>query len=252
MKDYITRYKYVKNNTSFRIATSEIQERYKKMQNFMLSEMSTGSNVFPEDVREIYLLKLDLWFYFLCIIERDWLNNPFEALDQNRLNEVLSVCSDISGKYNEVMHNNPENFNKSVLDPWSEVHYGLYEYLISKINKVSGMNMQDAYIYIGDNLIDVLKATLYELHEINILLNLYSERLAGPGEAVLLFSDICPSYFDETGKCLIGERYSVYKKYFDLNEIIVRDYSNTGMTSKCIESLSKYGKINFEKSLVHK
>lgn len=249
MRNYMERYQYIKNNTDFRIATSEILVRYKKMQGFMLNDMTTGRNTFPEDVREIYLLKLDLWFYFLLTLEREWLSDRFEVVNKGKVEEIIDLSNTVADKYREIIDTNDKDFCSTTKKIWLEVHETLYDYLLVQFEATEGMDMCDAYSYIGSNLVEVMQATLYELHEINILNDRYFSKHKEDNECVLIFTDICPKYRETLGKCLIGKRYKVYKKYFDINTMIVRDYSTVGLTSKCLDTLDEYGTVDYRKSL---
>lgn len=248
-KGCMDQYKYVKNNTDFRIATSTIQEKYKKMQGFMLNDMTTGRNTFPEDVREIYLLKLDLWFYFLLTIEREWLVDRFEVADKEIIADIIEFASSIAEKYKNIMVDNERDFCSTTKKVWLEARETLFDYLIIKIKEIDGMDMCDAYLHIGSNLSEVMQATLYELHEINILNDRYFTKHKEDHECILIFTDICSKYKDVTGECLIGQRYQIYSKTYDIDTMVIRDYSTKGITNNCLETLDGYGTIDYRKSL---
>lgn len=250
-------YEYFENNIKFRAKSSITLAKYKEMQAFNLDEMIHGNHPFPKGVREIFLLKLDLWFRFLLTLEEQMIKLDKLLLADADVNLVKQTALMTSGKYSVIMEDEAYNdhFNEKIYGVWKEVHAPLFEYLLKIIDNVYGLEPITAFTKIGKELITILETTLFELFEITSFAcrrdtddaegcsNCFGDstgcinKLNEVKVPVVCFSDICNSYSGMFGVSLTSLRLDVYSKYFEFSKIGVRDYTEKGANPVCIKSL---------------
>lgn len=266
-KDYLSSYKFHPNSINFRIVSSKAIERWKNVQSFQLSQLIKGKFFFSKDRREILLQKYDLWSRFLYEVENFCIER---SGDENKLTTsedvdfVLVLADKTSALYKQLMlvdHN--QQFENVFLNIWLEIHETPYRYLIQEIKLLAGLPFEDFFAKIVSVLIAVMQYTLIEIHELDMLLCKVecpgtgvfpiSERLTLPKDVTpfVIVTSLVDRVFAMTGSCLVCERLKVYRKYIDLDEIYLKNYTDAPVNSRLIENIERNGfKVNFRKSML--
>lgn len=241
----VERYKYCENNIQFRIKSSKLIADYKEMQEFNLKEMVYGNYPFPEGTREIFLLKLDIWFRFTIQLEEELIKLGHNNISEVDLELIHNIAKTAESKYTSIMEDDAHgnHFNSEIYEIWKETHKSLFEYLIKEVDSTIGLTPVESFEYIIVKLIEVLQTTLYELFEtINldrifkgVEFETYCSNGFERGKIYLCYSEMCYLFRNRVGKNLLIERLSVYLRHFDIKEVALRDYSRSGIPIECIQ-----------------
>lgn len=232
----IDSYEYCKNNIELRIISSKVLSDYKVMQNDNLVEMVHGNNPFPEGTREIFLLKLDLWFRFLLSLEKHLIHQHRDYFEIEDLEMTLKLADITYKKYNQTIKEN-DTFNHNIYPIWSQIHDKVYDFLIKYINKQKGMQTKKAFKKIGETLIKILRITLFELFEI--------DNLEKKGKPFLCFSNIDFILWDELGFNNLVHRIMILKKHFKIDEIYIKNFCDFKIPGCLLKDLQQYIRIDF-------
>ena len=257
----IESYKYFENNIKFRITSSRLLAEYKEMQEFNLKEMVFGNYPFPKEVRDIYLLKLDLWFRFAIQLEEKLIRLEDSAISKEEVSHILEMANLTEARYTEIMddHKQNPNFDTKIYRIWRECHKELYNYFAATVKEVEGFDTVEAFSHIIKHLIVALETTLYELFEvINITRNFSDEkinesRIVGfdAGKTYLCFTSICKEYKAKTCKNLIIERLKIYLTFYDIQTVALRDYSESKMPIEAVKTImEELNKLGVELDIV--
>lgn len=255
-------YKYTQNNIGFRRRSRRVLEDYLNMQVFNLDEIENGKFTFPHDIREIFLVKLDLWFRFLMKLEEQFVHIKTDKLTRYDCETAIALMRTTAEKYKNTMGAYPDNFHPKLTPIWDEAHNSLFEYLIIKMREAENMSIIDAFDHIGYTLIEVLRTTLFELFELCGLecCNNSCTFCDGDSEnciirnadmAYLCLTDISFDYFNKTGKCLLANRLSIYKKHFNIDKVYIKVFSDFGMermNDDCIRQIEELAEIDYKRS----
>lgn len=250
----INSYVYRTNNADFRIFSSKKIMLYKEMQIICLTEMTTGEYKFPNGVKEIFLLKLDLWFRFLLDIERYFINCRRDFIREDNIKYILSACELTYDKYNSIIKDEIKNnnFDMKVYKVWFDIHEPLYKLLIDTIKKQKTIDSFTAFTNITDTLTLILNSTLYELFEIVNLEGLYIN--TKEDVKFVCYTDICPIYNKNYGSDddyvpLIVQKINIYKKEYDIDKIYIKDFSTKGIGKLALSKLREIIDVDLEKTI---
>lgn len=266
-KDFLSSYKFYPNSINFRIVSSKSIERWKNVQSFQLSQLIKGKFFFSKDRREILLQQYDLWSRFLYEVENFCIER---SGDENKLTTsedvdlVLVLADKTSALYKRLMlvdYNH--RFENVFLKIWLEIHETPYRYLIQEIKLLAGLPFEDFFAKLVSVLIAVMQYTLIEIHELDMLLCKVegpgagvfpsTERLTLPKDTIpfVIITSLVDRVFAMTGSCLVCERLKVYRKYIDLDEIYLKNYTDAPVNARLIENIERNGfKVNFRKSML--
>ena len=195
---------HIANNLFFRIESSRILANYKLTQGFTLSELTkTTAHKFSTTAKEIVLTKYDAWFLFLLDVERviamsiefenfkkivNYIKHRYSAhmrddeLEALRnivrrdivieydIKEIIKILALVRYRIYTKTIDNEALFDKQYVAIWDEIHKPLFQALIHKITATK-YEPASYYNEIGIFISKLLHHTLYEVYEIDVLLN---------------------------------------------------------------------------------
>ena len=210
---------FLPNSIALREISSMCIGKYKESQAFALSELvSNPTHNFSTTAREILLLKYDIWFRWLVEVEdvlrRRGPNDDIPGI-------IMTISDELEQEYTEIIIGNPNTFVRTFVDVWLEVHKHMYEYLRTKIKRLTPLDLARFMVEVTDVLILVMDNTLFELHEI--------DTLCSGGDLFISFDDIYIDYRDimKNDSCLLSDRLRIYQKHFHIMDpwVTIKDYS---------------------------
>jgi len=212
--------KFVANNIQYRIASGKSIANYKNAQSFLMSEIAFNPfHTFSNVARETLLFKYDVWFDFLCEVEQFLLVEEGKYFTEETIKTVKLLSEERVRYYQTVIKDNPGIFEENYMKIWNEVHEMIYDYLVSSLTDLIGLNKSTAFSKLTEILINVMNHTLYELYEIDILQ--FSEN-----DFIFNYDSVCTSYYDVFGESLILKKYEIFLKVRKPNGIIIKGYDD--------------------------
>lgn len=236
--EYLGSYHFFPNSIEFRIVSSKAIEKFKNVQSFQLNQLVNGRFFFPQDRREILLLKYDMWSRWLTEVENLFieLHETSDSIRQKDIDTVVALAEKTATKYEHIItEEHTAHFKDEFSAIWIESHKHAFEYLIDSFRKLNG-SYEHSFITIVDLLCQALQYTLTEIHEIN-------EMFKDP-EATSIFlvmSDFCLRVHHDTGKCLAAKRIHTYKKYFNFTHVWLKNYTDMHLPAGLIEAIESEG-----------
>ena len=208
---------FIPNNIKLREISSLCIAKYKNTQSLALSQLTAnGTHVFSTTAKEILLLKYDVWFQWILVVE-DMLRR--KSKDESIADAVMHASDEYAEEYVNIIRGNTDLFDPKYSELWLRSHSFMYSYLRSKILGITSLSDIDFMVKVTDMLIQVMENTLFELHEIDALFR-------DDYEVHISFDDLCLDYGSVSNEsCLMSEKLSIYSEVKDVSNIIVKDYS---------------------------
>jgi len=255
-KKFLTNYSFFTNSISFRIHSSKALEKWKNVQAFQLNQLINGKFFFPKDRKEILLLKYDLWSRWLYEIENLCVelsnNNPEQKITERDLDLIIVLAEKTAQKYKDIINKEyPERFDKRFTDIWLEEHYLGNSYMINKFKSLTQMSFDKFFITVVDVLTEIMQYTLIEIHELDTMIckkdgcnECLSAKYCPDGKKniikkipFVIITDLAQKAYKLTNECLITQRLTIYKKYFQFNEIYLKNYTDYPIDSALIQRI---------------
>ena len=231
---------HIANNLYFRIEASKVLANYKLTQSFTLNELTkTTAHKFSVTAKEIVIAKYDAWFLFLIDTENvitmstelkkinkmiEYIKNKYsnylrddevkklnhiairDIILEYDIKEIIKILALIRYRiYSKTIENEPL-FDKEYIKIWNEIHKPLFQALIHKIT-ATRLEPASYYNEIGIFLSKLLHHTLYEVYEIDVLLNKELPVL------VLNYDDVVNDVMEEMKLNILEHRM---KKYIEV------------------------------------
>lgn len=207
---------YIKNNIEFRIVAAKAQEYYKNSQAFMLNEITSGC--FGVTTKEILLLQYDSWFQWCIFVEKFCLRN--QKLTDDHIGMLVIDAEGREQKNFDIMKANKDVFNPDILSLYEKTHSYLMDYLKIHINSFRNTKAIDSYPKMISGLVGMLNATLFELHEIN---NMVENVGAIP---FVCLDDVSIKYYKNKKISIPAERFKLYQSIRpELSNVILKCYA---------------------------
>lgn len=251
--NFLNSYHFYSNSIDFRIQSSKAIEKYKNVQSFQLNQITNGQFFFKKDRKEILLLKYDMWTRWIYEVENYLIEMsnlyPKLILEEEHVDFMIELSEKTCQKYKDIMTNSDKQFfDPSFVEIWLSGHELSYEIMIERIKELNGHRFDIGFNILVDNIIETMQYTLIELHELNGLYQHFhnSVTLDLSNLPFLIFTDldkVCKQFFN---KHLIIRRLKVYKKYFDIKELYIKNYSNNRFDPEIFDKIEELGiKINY-------
>jgi hypothetical protein len=212
---------YVKNNIYFRAVSSHCIERFKNSQAVLLTNVIDKEKYnFNSTAVELLNASFDQWFRWLTVVEKFFLET--KRIGRPELQYIANLGDRRFETIEIIVLSHPDVFDPKFSEIWLDAHTSLHEFFTKRIiNLVSEdddpVRPETVLPDITKNLIQILNNTLFELHEIDNLL--YSKEMP-----FLSYEDLCTDYKEQYGHCILKNRVIIYKKYFDLSEVYIKNY----------------------------
>jgi hypothetical protein len=254
-KEFLENYHFFSNNVEFRIVSSSALEKWKNVQAFQLNQVTRGNFYFPKDRRETLLLKYDLWSRWLFEIENLMIelggNNRTSEIQPHDKDIIISLAKKTSSRYFEILSNEKDTFKGDFSEIWLRTHTNAFNHMLDEIREIEGSYIS-AFVNIVNLLVEVMQYTLTEIHELNQILIHSKEVNVGDElkDVFLVVSDFCLKYFMKTGKCLVSQRVKIYKEYFNIQDVYIKNYTEKALPRVLFEHIENAGvKIDLKRSL---
>lgn len=262
--NFLNYYNFLPNSVTFRISSSKELEKWKNVQAFQLGQMINGKFFFSRDRREILLLKYDLMSRLLYELE----NYCIEKLAENKLladdfdvTTITNLCEKTCDKFKKLMkEENADKFDQEFLKIFLDIHDYMTFYLTQSIKEMIALDYEKMFRKIVEISCDIMQNTLIEIYELDVLmckmnLDLYNtpECIQKTGNSPIPFvivSNFSEKVFKTLGICLISERLSIYRSYYDVHEVYLKNYTDHPINELLIDRLEKFKfNINYKMSL---
>lgn len=211
---------YIKNNIKFRIVSSNSIAQFKSAQAFDFNEISNGSSAFLETTREVLLLEYEYIFKWITRAEKLFLllndSDDASSLFQTLIIYIDHLMSDIE----EVMGYYPNEFSNYIIEYIANFHNSYYDILEKQFKKYMSSDIYSAYPRIVNCVSEYLQQLVFVLHDYDN--NVMSKR----DEPFLSFTDISIESLKENGYQNLINRAHFFKRNFDINTFILKNYSN--------------------------
>jgi len=260
---YLSTYQFYSNSISFRIISSKAFEKFKNVQNFQLNQLANGRFYFSSTRREILLLKYDMWSRCLAEIENYFIemsgNEVNNIVGSEDLNFILSLANKTTDVYKEIMLNkNIDYFDIEFTKIWLEIHESVYLYMLEMLKGIEGYSYEMAFTLIVDLLIKCMQYTLIEIYELDSIICKRNKDCKTCEESddcetsdFVIICELSESYFHMFGESLAANRLNVYKKYFDIDSIFIKNYTDENIPKELINDLEKTNiNIDYKKTLI--
>ena len=223
--------KFIPNNIELRQISSLCISKYKSTQAFALAQLgATCKHEFSKTAKEILLLKYDIWFNWIVSVETMLREKPKGS--GSIAKDIIAVSDDYADEYERIIKKNPNIFDPKFAKIWIESHGLMYRYLRDRIIHLAYKTDMAFMVAVTDNLISVMENTLFELHEVDALIE--------EDTVFVSYDDLCLKYGETSkGSCLLVERLKIYSKYREIKDVTVKDYS-VGLQAINDEKITKY------------
>lgn len=268
--DYLSTYKFYPNNILFRIQSSKAIEKFKNVQSFQLNQLINGKFFFARDRRELLLLKYDMWSRWIYEVENFCieLSGKSSVISSKDMDYVLDLATKTEKTYESVITNKHKYaFDSNFTKIWLETHKLSFDFFIILLKKLHGLRYDAFFIRVIDIIVQLLQYTLTEIHELDTLFCKrnklcsicpiqeecsHSKRCEALDDTpFIIFGDFESNYYSDTGKCLAAERLKIYRKYFDIQEIYFKNYTDEPLDEFLIQNVEDIGiKIDYKKCLI--
>lgn len=228
---------YSPNNIRFRIVSSAAIAQFKQDQAFDFNELiNNEAYKFSAEARETLLLNYELWFKFICRLERLMIRTLHSNDKLEHLTETIEIqARDIMVELDEVIKSHPSIFNagpQTLLI--QKAHQPYIENFYTEVRGCKNDTMYLAFPKMVTTISNNLHNLLLILHEVD---NLVCEHQA----PFLSFTDEVFPIWDRTGVCPLQTRSQLYYKEFDVNEFHLKNYRGVPVPQACFENLGKVG-----------
>jgi len=195
---------FIPNNISFRMVSAKAKERYANSQAFALSQLQDQTtHKFSQTAIEILLLKYDMWFKWLLDCE---LTLRKEGTTSKTTRESLIYeLNVIQREYIDIIKQNSQHFEPDFSGLWLKAHTSLYDMLKKSVLAYEANSITGLILHISDILTKVMDATLYELHEVDNIVNSENEPFVSVSDVCFDFIELFPE------RCMLTERLKLYE-----------------------------------------
>ena len=269
---YLSNYEFHSNSIEFRIYSSGALEKFKNVQSFQLNQLVNGRFYFAQNRRELLLLKYDMWYRWLCEIENLFIEYSTEhkkyQFDQSDRDFVGSLMQKTHETYMQIIVDTHQDFfDARFASIWLELNETVHSYMGNALDKLVGAVYIDTFLSISDTLIKILQNTLIEIHELDSLFckkNIKCDDCINERECpkkkrhdaedeipFLIIGNLTQECFAEIDVCLVAERLRIYKKYFEIDEVFLKNYTEFPFSPNVVNQILEQGvEINYKKSIV--
>jgi anion-transporting ArsA/GET3 family ATPase len=236
--EYLGSYHFFPNSIEFRIVSSKALEKFKNVQSFQLNQLVNGKFFFPQDRREILLLKYDMWSRWLTEIENLFieLHETSDGIRQKDIDAVVDLAQKTANKYVTIIkeeHN--AHFEPEFADLWIQSHDASFKFLLDSFRKLNG-SYELSFIKIVDLLCEALQYTLAEIHEMNEMF-----KDSDNTSAFIVVTDLCKRVERESGKILAAKRLTTYKRKFNITNVWFKNYTDEPISSNLVSAIEEVG-----------
>jgi len=245
VENYLNNYTFYTNSVDFRIVSSKALEKWKNIQAFQLNQLVNGNHYFEKSVREVLLLKYDLWSKFIYEVENFCIeiykskNDPLNSFDVDTIETLLNATID---KRVQIIADNQTAFNHEFIEIWEKQHSTQIDFMKERVFELEGIPVKSAFVKLVDIISDMLVHALYEIFEIQTLMcSIKNDKLP-----FIIISQNCKRASDVQR---IIKRVEIYKESIDFTTVYLKNFSETNISEAIVNGLTDAGiHIDFARS----
>lgn len=250
LDEFLGNYNFYSNSIALRIQSSKAIEQFKNVQSFQLNQIANGKFHFKKDRKEILLLKYDMWTRWFYEVENYLIEMSSEypdlVLEQTHVDFIIDLCNKTSNVYKKIIDENDRYFDKDFCGVWLSGHELSYELMLMRINRLVGYKFDVGFAMLGQIIIEIMQYTLIEIHELNGLYQHFHEDNELCEMPFLVFTNLDKVCKKFTDKHLIIRRLKIYKKYFNITELYIKNYSDDQFNHAIFDKIEELGiSINY-------
>lgn len=207
--------------------------RFKHDQAFDFNELiNSEAYSFSSESREILLLNYEVWFKFICSLEKIFISRMHT---DDTVSVAMHALSERTKWYNQeigrVIFTHPELFNvfpcltKTVM----AAHSVFVDYIARVCIECANDTMYTAFPKIVLAVSNSLHNLLFVLHEM--------EHVKAGKECFLSLTDTALDILDVTGVDVLEERAKLYRDAFSVREFRVKDYTEARFDNTYAETI---------------
>lgn len=245
---FLDHYTFHSNNIEFRMMSAKSIEKFKNTQAFQLNELSNGKFHFSNKRRELLLLKYDI--IFKCIIQAEsMIIHNGGSIDDLLKNGIVAMMHKAQVVVHNVVEDNNEYFDEDFTKIWFMFYDGVFENVISRIGKIERTVDTCFFNEFVDIMLCVMDHSLIIIHELNQIMDHplkhdYKEMI----EPCLYISNLAISKFKRTGVSLINNRIDVYRRFYNIKKITIRNFTDQQIPYGVFDTIEKDIVVNYKKS----
>jgi hypothetical protein len=227
---------YTPNNIRFRIVSSAALAQYKLDQAFDFNELINNAEYsFSQESRETLLLNYEIWFRFVCRLERILIRNEHAQEKLGILAEHISMfASDILSELDDIIQAHPTIFNVHTKTTVKKAYSVFIDYIFKVIGDTENESMYVAFPKIVTAISNSLHNLLFILHEVEHL-------KSKDGNYFLSFTDEAEEIITRLGTCPLILRAKLYSEMFGVTSFAVKNYSCIELDQSCVEYFKSLG-----------
>ena len=229
---------YTPNNIRFRIVSSCAIAQFKQDQAFDFNELiNNDAYSFSPEARETLLLNYELWFKFICRLEKMMIRmmHSNDALG-DLVVSMDALAKDTLMELQDVIQTHPTIFNTE--SPTTAVimkaHRPFIDHIFDVIMKSRGLSMYLAFPKIVTAISNCLHNLLFILHEVEKLKKRENENFLSMTQEIF-------EIWGVTGVCPLQTRAALYSKEFDVKEFFIKNYSGRQVEPLCFDLMGQVG-----------
>jgi hypothetical protein len=229
---------YTPNNIRFRIVSSVAIAQFKQDQAFDFNELiNNEAYSFSTEARETLLLNYEVWFKFICHLERIFIRSLHNKDLILSLADVLrNMAVETLKEVNDVIQTHPSIFHSS--DPTTalvaKAHLPFSEHVFATIAESKDSNMYVAFPKIVNAISNSLHNLLFILHEVE---NLKKQ----DGNAFLSLTEEILEIREQRGIFPLCDRAKLYREEYNVQDFLVKNYTGKPVDPVIVGILQEAG-----------
>lgn len=231
---------YTPNNIRFRIVSSSVISQFKQDQAFDFNELINNYDVysFSSEARETLLLNYELWFKFICRLEKMIIrtmhsNDSLEGI----VPSIDALVRDVVTEMDEVVNTNPTVFGANNFP--SRTIALAFKPFTDNISEVVKRCKDDTMYLAFPKIVNAISGGLHNLlcilHEIEAL------RTPEVSDDFLSLTDTAFEVSKNLNVCPILERAISYRDYFGIKSFYIKNYTHQEVPNDLVERLKSNG-----------
>lgn len=211
----------IRNHLNFRIAESKRIEKLRGLQAFALNEVQNNPvYTFDESSKAALVLQYEIWNEWVGGLGKVLLNvSTGNVVTVEMKNFFVNSAKESLQSYLDSMGNNSDHFPKEFVEVHRKTYTIMADRFIDNLYYTSNMTAIEAIIYLTRSLESFLQSALFELQEVDYLI--FHDDMQHPFISIDQ-QDLNDANNSKSSSTV--QRVKVYKKFFDMKNIVVKSY----------------------------
>lgn len=222
---------YLKNNIDLRIVTSLAKSQFLQTQHYYLKQIYENIDSFDEGTREIILLNCEVWFKYLCRLERFFIFTSNELDKRYIITEFKITYIEIQDviRTNIIVFGYADEYTL-LFKQTTDIVFDALRLLLDQF-ELKHLDTKDIYKKISQLLSLYIQSIVYIMHELQ---NLKTKKEL----PFLSMTDFCLELFKFDIYPII-ERAKMYNRFFGITEFKIKKYIDKDIPIQCLDILKQ-------------